>query len=212
MILTQCPSCQTLFQAENEALESAGGAVRCGQCGAVFQALVYRINETTLAEAPPTRAARSRVLLPLAATLLAITLTAQILYATRDRLARIAFARPTVHAVCQYLPCDLPHPAALDAYRLSRPHVRLMTRTGVLSIRASLVNGASFRQSLPLLSVTLLAPGQTILARSTFPARVFLRHPRTSLGADGQAAVWLDLRIPSGASAYRLALFPAKKE
>lgn len=38
MLLTRCPSCQTTFRITAEALQKAGGQVRCGRCAAVFNA------------------------------------------------------------------------------------------------------------------------------------------------------------------------------
>ena len=36
---TQCPKCETVFKMSAEVLRTAGGQVRCGQCGEVFNAL-----------------------------------------------------------------------------------------------------------------------------------------------------------------------------
>lgn len=38
MLVTRCPSCQTTFRITAEALQKAGGRVRCGRCAAVFNA------------------------------------------------------------------------------------------------------------------------------------------------------------------------------
>ncbi len=43
---TQCPKCETVFRLSAEALRAAGGQVRCGRCGGIFNAL------TRLAEEP----------------------------------------------------------------------------------------------------------------------------------------------------------------
>ena len=37
-MLCQCPECDTVFRIQHDALERAGGKVRCGVCGAVFDA------------------------------------------------------------------------------------------------------------------------------------------------------------------------------
>lgn len=210
MILTQCPSCRTLFRLEEEGLEACGGAVRCGQCGAVFQAEVYRINEAT--PATPRRAPQRRWPLRVLATFLALILVGQILYVTRTEVAALGFMRPVVRAFCGQGRCRLPHPAALGDYRLDHPRVGLGAHTGLLHIRAELINRASFRQSLPLLSITLLGPSHEILARTHYGPQAYLRHPRTSLGSHKTARVQLLLHIPSNASGYRLGLFPTPKE
>ena len=212
MILTQCPSCRTLFRLEEVALRACGGAVRCGQCGAVFQADVYRIDEST----PKDDAVRSpswkRWSFATLATLLTLALVAQALYVTRNALARVTFMRPAVQALCSHVRCRLIHPAALDQYQLVHPEVRLGSHTGVLHIRAELVNQARFRQSLPLLSVTLLGPSRAVLARANYSEKAYLRHPQKALGPKKGIRVRLDLHVPASASGYRLALFPTNEE
>lgn len=212
MILTQCPSCRTLFQIGADALEACGGAVRCGQCGAVFQAEVYRIHETVATEEGGAPAIRRAWPLKALVGLLTVLLTCQALYATRTPLARLAWARPAILAACRYLPCDLSHPAALDRYRLRHLVVRLTPATGILEIRADLVNRADFQQSLPLLSVTLLGSNGAIIGRAAYPPAAFLRPMRTGLAAHTGASVVLNLRVPRNASGYRLGLFPDDEE
>lgn len=211
MILTQCPSCRTLFRLDEEGADSCGGAVRCGQCGAVFQAEVYRINEGEAAVASPVPRPRRRWPLALLTVLLTVTLAAQILYLTRDRVASLRVMRPVVRAVCGQGRCRLQHPTALDDYRLSHPQVDLGAKTGLLHIHAELINDAPFRQSLPLLSVTLLGPSHALLARVNYREQAYLRHPQARLAARKGARVRLLLHIPSNASGYRLALFPTRR-
>lgn len=55
-MFTQCPQCETIFRLSAEALGAAGGQVRCGRCGEVFDALLrlaeeprmFVVGETTL--------------------------------------------------------------------------------------------------------------------------------------------------------------------
>ncbi len=55
-MFTQCPLCETVFRLSADALGAAGGQVRCGRCGEVFDALkrlseeprMFAIGETTL--------------------------------------------------------------------------------------------------------------------------------------------------------------------
>ena len=203
MILTQCPACRALFQIDSEALEACGGAVRCGQCGAVFQADIYSLDSAAIAHP---RKPRSRVWpLAVAAVLLAVALGAQGLYAARAPLARTVLTRPVIRALCRAVPCGLPHPAALGRWHLLAPRVTL-SDGGLLRIRARLINTAAFRQSLPLLGVTLRSARGRIIARARFPAHVFLRHPRPALGPGASAAVRLSLHAPARAAGWRLSL------
>jgi len=51
-LYTQCSHCETVFQLNAETLRAAGGQVRCGRCGEVFNALA-RLAEDASAFAPP---------------------------------------------------------------------------------------------------------------------------------------------------------------
>ena len=208
MILTQCPSCRTLFKVDSKALEACGGAVRCGQCAAVFQADVYRLEGDAAADTG--RSPARTWPLAIAALLLAGALGAQGLYAARAPLARRALTRPVIEALCRAVPCDLAHPAALDRFHLRAARVTQGTG-GALRIRAQLQNAAGFRQSLPFLEVTLRSARGRIIARAHFPARVFLRRLRPTLAPGESAAVRLDLRVPARATSWQLALLAAPK-
>src|ERR1700727_104227 len=43
-VFTQCSKCETIFRLSPEVLRAAGGQVRCGRCGEVFNA-VARLGE-----------------------------------------------------------------------------------------------------------------------------------------------------------------------
>src|SRR5579871_6974388 len=43
-VYTQCSNCETIFKLSAEVLRAAGGQVRCGRCGEVFNALA-RLSE-----------------------------------------------------------------------------------------------------------------------------------------------------------------------
>ena len=40
-MFTQCSKCETVFRLSAEVLRAAGGQVRCGKCGEVFNALAH---------------------------------------------------------------------------------------------------------------------------------------------------------------------------
>ncbi len=46
-MFTQCPKCETVFRLSAEALRAAGGQVRCGRCGDVFNALTRLAEDST---------------------------------------------------------------------------------------------------------------------------------------------------------------------
>ena len=46
-LVTRCPSCLTAFRAQREQLAARAGRVRCGRCGAVFDAIHALVEETS---------------------------------------------------------------------------------------------------------------------------------------------------------------------
>ena len=56
---TQCSHCETVFQLTAETLRAAGGQVRCGRCGEVFNALARLAEDATAFSTPDESAAGS---------------------------------------------------------------------------------------------------------------------------------------------------------
>jgi predicted Zn finger-like uncharacterized protein len=50
-LFTQCSKCETVFKLSAEVLRTAGGQVRCGKCGEVFNALTRLAEDSTAFEA-----------------------------------------------------------------------------------------------------------------------------------------------------------------
>jgi len=46
-VYTQCSKCETVFKLSAEALRAAGGQVRCGKCGELFNALARLAEESS---------------------------------------------------------------------------------------------------------------------------------------------------------------------
>src|SRR5277367_7065161 len=46
-LYTQCVKCETVFKLSAEVLRAAGGQVRCGRCGEVFNALARLAEDDT---------------------------------------------------------------------------------------------------------------------------------------------------------------------
>src|SRR5229473_4093145 len=46
-VFTQCSKCETVFKLSAEVLRAAGGQVRCGRCGEVFNALARLAEDAT---------------------------------------------------------------------------------------------------------------------------------------------------------------------
>lgn len=64
MFITQCPHCDTVFEATVDQLMRAGGRARCGQCHEAFDALINlrdRLPETALPDTPRPGFCRNQV-------------------------------------------------------------------------------------------------------------------------------------------------------
>ena len=46
-MFTQCSKCETVFELSADVLRAAGGQVRCGNCGEVFNALTRLAEDST---------------------------------------------------------------------------------------------------------------------------------------------------------------------
>src|SRR5258708_26154942 len=46
-VFTQCSKCETVFKLSAEVLRAAGGQVRCGRCGEVFNALARLAEDSS---------------------------------------------------------------------------------------------------------------------------------------------------------------------
>ena len=46
-VFTQCSNCNTVFELSAEVLRAAGGQVRCGRCGEIFNALARLAEEAS---------------------------------------------------------------------------------------------------------------------------------------------------------------------
>ncbi|WP_258055938.1 MJ0042-type zinc finger domain-containing protein, partial [Pseudomonas aeruginosa] len=51
-VITQCPHCSTSFRVNDAQLGAANGAVRCGTCLKVFNALQHQVGGAPRANAP----------------------------------------------------------------------------------------------------------------------------------------------------------------
>src|SRR5277367_949652 len=49
-VYTQCSKCETVFRLSAEVLRAAGGQVRCGKCGEVFNALARLAEDSSAFE------------------------------------------------------------------------------------------------------------------------------------------------------------------
>lgn len=144
------------------------------------------------------------------ALLLALTLGAQLVHQYRQEIARDARFGPIVREVYAQLGRPLEPNRDLGAFELRRwgADDPAASEAGVMTVRASLRNGASFAQPLPLLRLELEDRYGGTVARRDFAATEYLKNPAQAeapLGPGAQAEAELVL-VDVGADAvgYRL--------
>lgn len=203
---TRCPSCRSNFHVTAPQLQQAAGKVRCGACGAVFDALANMPSGTHgggagIKSGGRTRRSRSRSLisdLPETAIELAgrrrpsrglrwlagsfaglLLLAAQYLWFERHQLAWTPTLKPYYDLACEWLTCSV----ALS----SRPDL-LITRDfsvaphpkyqGVLELKLTLVNQAEFSQTLPDISLRFMDLKARVIAARRFNRNDYQTEPQ----------------------------------
>ncbi|MDA8361687.1 MAG: zinc-ribbon and DUF3426 domain-containing protein [Gammaproteobacteria bacterium] len=208
VVLTQCPACRTLFRLSEEERVACGGTVRCGHCGHVFQADVYRLGETDTKAPAGARRRPQPLLWGLANGLLVLGLLAQAAYWWRAQVVAIAPWHVRAERIVRHLGWTLPRPVDVGAFALRALHVSRGAKPGVLHIRGQLANDAGFPQTPPLLAVSLLDAEGDLLVRRLYRPQAYLVAGTTGdVSAHTRVDVRLDLRGPPTATAFRLGLY-----
>jgi hypothetical protein len=144
------------------------------------------------------------------AVLLALALTAQLVHHFRAQLARDAAMGPALRQIYARVGQPLPPEWNLGAFELQQwgANDAAPTPAGTLTVRASLRNGATFAQPMPLLRLELEDRFGGTVARRDFAAREYLRNPAQAsrLLAAGTAteAELAIVDAPADAVGYRL--------
>jgi hypothetical protein len=113
------------------------------------------------------------------ALLLALALTAQLTHHYRLQLARDATIGPALHEIYSRLGRPLPPNWNLAAFELRQwgASESAPTSAGMMTVRASLKNGASFAQPMPLLRLELEDRFGGTVARRDFQPAEYLKDP-----------------------------------
>jgi hypothetical protein len=144
------------------------------------------------------------------AFLLALVLSAQLIHHFRLQLARDANVGPALREVYDRLGQPLPPNWNLGAYELRQwgANDAAPTSAGAMTVRASIRNGATFAQPMPLLRLELEDRFGGTVARRDFTAREYLKNPAQAdrLLASGTAteAELVIVDAPADAVGYRL--------
>ena len=144
------------------------------------------------------------------AFLLALGLTAQVVHQYRLQLARDVNVGPALRMVYERIGQPLPPNWNLGAFELRQwgANDDAPTGDGVMTVRASIRNGATFAQPMPLLRLELEDRFGGTVARRDFTAREYLKSPAQAdrLLAAGTAteAELAVVDAPADAVGYRL--------
>ena len=209
-LVTRCPSCATAFRAQREQLAARGGKVRCGRCGAVFDAIRALVEEgpepLRLEPSPqlglfdPSRRAsatpaplpefmaekqaphRSTWLWGLLAATAAATLALQAAHRYRTEIA-VSFpqARPALNAGCRLLECEVPLPRRAELMSIESSDLQSdLRREGLMVLNALIRNRAPYAQAHPALELTLTENGGEPVLRRVLQPAEYLEPERAA--------------------------------
>ncbi|WP_412851877.1 DUF3426 domain-containing protein [Ectothiorhodospira shaposhnikovii] len=134
-------------------------------------------------------------------TLIAL-LAGQLAYNEREHLLKHPGAEPWVRQACNWLNCDLPPPADLNAIHLINRQVHTHpTYPGALMVTGRVENRANFPQHWPVMEMVFMdIMGRPIAARR-LASDAYLLHPANGLMPPGTPAdIRLDLKDPGAAA------------
>src|SRR5207247_7292768 len=234
-MITRCPACATAFRVTESQLRARSGQVRCGRCGALFDALAARgpgsSSRASLPQldAPPASTAptldtekdaafdfgprphrRSGRMWWLGSAFLVLALAAQVAYRYRGEIAvLLPEAKPLIQRVCAELGCDVPLPRRAELLGIESSDLQAdSTLPSVMVLTATLRNRAGFIQAFPALELTLTDAQDQTVARRVLMPRDYAPGQEPGIAAGGE----LQIRVHIEAAAlkptgYRLYLF-----
>ncbi len=235
-MITRCPACATAFRVTEPQLSARAGQVRCGRCGALFDALA------ALSPGPASRPAREdakaasmAVLLDterdvsfdfgpqsrlrpsrlwwLASAFLLLALAVQGGYRYRGEIAvLLPEAKPLVQSICAELGCDVPLPRRAELLSIESSDLQADgTHPSVMVLTATLRNRAGFIQAFPALELSLTSTeGQTVARRVLTPRDYASQSTRSEPGFAAGSELQIRVYIEAAAlkpTGYRLYLF-----
>src|SRR5438046_9445262 len=194
-MITRCPACATAFRVTEPQLRARAGQVRCGRCGALFDALsALSPNPASRpgredAQGPPISASMAVLLEPdrdvsfdfgpqsrprpsrlwwLASVFLVLALLVQGGYQYRGEVAvLLPEAKPLVQRICAEFGCDVPLPRRAELLSIESSDLQAdSAHPSVMVLTATLRNRAGFIQAFPALELSLTRPqGETVARR-----------------------------------------------
>lgn len=232
--ITRCPSCVTAFRVNDAQLSARGGHVRCGRCGATFDALAALTSESVARADAAERglpATQPRTMPPLvfdfgapqpagnsrlwwaasAVALVGLALQAAFQYRTELGLL-LPEAKPFIQQTCAKLGCEVSLPRRAELLSIESSDLQADgTSPNVMVLTATLRNRAGFAQAFPELELSLTSAQDRTVARRVLTAKDYApRGTQTesglAAGSELQTRVYIEAATlrPTG---YRLYLF-----
>jgi len=194
-MITRCPTCATVFRVTEPQLSARAGQVRCGRCGALFDALAAlspgpssrpgregqegppisasmavlldKERDVSFDFGPQSRPRPSRLWWS-ASVFLLLALALQAGYRYRGEVAvLLPEAKPLVQRICAQLGCEVPLPRRAELLSIESSDLQAdSSHPSVMVLTATLRNRAAFIQAFPALELTLTGTeGQTVARR-----------------------------------------------
>ena len=194
-MITRCPTCATVFRVTEPQLSARAGQVRCGRCGALFDALAAlspgpssrpgregqegppisasmavlldKERDVSFDFGPQSRPRPSRLWWS-ASVFLLLALALQAGYRYRGEVAvLLPEAKPLVQRICAQLGCEVPLPRRAELLSIESSDLQAdSSHPSVMVLTATLRNRAAFVQAFPALELTLTGTeGQTVARR-----------------------------------------------
>jgi len=191
-MITRCPTCATVFRVTEPQLSARAGQVRCGRCGALFDALAAlspgpssrptpegapisasmavlldKERDVSFDFGPQSRPRPSRLWWS-ASVFLLLALALQAGYRYRGEVAvLLPEAKPLVQRICAQLGCEVPLPRRAELLSIESSDLQAdSSHPSVMVLTATLRNRAAFIQAFPALELTLTSTeGQTVARR-----------------------------------------------
>ena len=194
-MITRCPTCATVFRVTEPQHSARAGQVRCGRCGALFDALAAlspgpssrpgrqgqegppisasmavlldKERDVSFDFGPQSRPRPSRLWWS-ASVFLLLALALQAGYRYRGEVAvLLPEAKPLVQRICAQLGCEVPLPRRAELLSIESSDLQAdSSHPSVMVLTATLRNRAAFIQAFPALELTLTGTeGQTVARR-----------------------------------------------
>jgi predicted Zn finger-like uncharacterized protein len=232
--ITRCPSCSTAFRVSDAQLQARAGQVRCGRCGAMFDAVAALTTDTAArtGQAEGIRSASGTSVLPgsafdfgptgrpggsrlwwIAIAIAILGLALQAAYYRRTDVGLLfPEASPLIHQLCAQIGCEIPQPRRVELLSIESSDLQAdNANPNVMVLTAALRNRAGFVQAFPALELSLTnAQDKTVARRVLMPKDYVPRGTQADSGfaaaSDLQVRVYMEA-VALRPSGYRLYLF-----